>query len=52
VKIERGGEIDPNVKETIFLLPRQETRVVDVRGGSVLSDNAVGAHREVKVILD
>ena len=52
VKIERGGEADPKVKETIFLLPRQELRPIDLQGGWLLSDNSFGSHREFKVVLD
>jgi alpha-glucosidase len=52
VKIERSGETDPKVKETIFLLPRQEMRQIDLQGGSLLSDNSFGTHRELKVALN
>jgi hypothetical protein len=52
VKIERGGETDPKVKENIFLLPRQEMRQSDLQGGSLLSDNSFGTHRELKVALN
>jgi hypothetical protein len=52
VKIERGGETDPKVKETIFLLPRQEMRQIDLQGGWLLSDDSFGSHRELKVVLN
>jgi hypothetical protein len=52
VKIERGGEADPKVKETILLLPRQEMRKIDLQGGWLLSDDSFGSHRELKVVLN
>jgi alpha-glucosidase len=52
VKIERSGEADPKVKETIFLLPRQEMRQIDLQGGWLLSDDSFGSHRELKVVLN
>jgi alpha-glucosidase len=51
VKIEREGEGYPKPGQVPLLLPRQETRRVEVRGGSVVADVSGAANRELLVAL-
>jgi alpha-glucosidase len=52
INIERHGERGLQPGQTVFLLPRQEMRRIDLHGGSVVSDSSLGAHRELRVDLD
>jgi alpha-glucosidase len=51
VKIEREGEGYPKPGQVTLLLPRQETRRVEVRGGSVVTDVSGLATRELLLAL-
>jgi alpha-glucosidase len=51
VKIEREGEGYPKPSQVPLLLPRQETRRVEVCGGSVVADVSGAANRELLVAL-
>jgi hypothetical protein len=51
VKIEREGAGYPKPGQVPLLLPRQETRSVEVRGGSVVADVSGTANRELLVAL-
>jgi hypothetical protein len=49
VKIEREGEGYPQSGQVNLLFPRQETRRIEVRGGSVVSDASGAVNRELLV---
>jgi alpha-glucosidase len=51
VNIERQGEGYPKPGQVSLLLPRQENRRVEVRGGSTVADTSGAAHRELVVTL-
>jgi hypothetical protein len=51
VKIEREGEGYPKPGQVYLLFPRQETRRMEVRGGSVVADASGAVNRELLVTL-
>jgi len=51
VKIEREGEGYPKPGQVYLLFPRQETRQMEVRGGSVVADASGAVNRELLVRL-
>jgi hypothetical protein len=50
-EIERLGEGYSGVAQVPLLFPRQETRRIAVRGGSIIADNLRGTNREILVGL-
>ena len=51
VKVERQGEGYPKPGQVLLLFPRQETRRIEVHGGSVVADTLGVAHRELLLTL-
>jgi alpha-glucosidase len=51
IQIERSGEGYPEAGLILILLPRQEMRRIDFRGGSVVTDTSKGMSRELLVTL-
>jgi hypothetical protein len=52
VKIEREGEGYPKAGQVSLLFPRQETRRIEVRGGSVVAVASGAINRELLLALD
>jgi hypothetical protein len=51
VKIEREGEGYPKAGQVSLLFPRQETRPIEVRGGSVIAVTSGEINRELLLAL-
>ena len=52
MKIEREGEDYPKAGQVSLLFPRQETRRIEVRGGSVVEVASGAISRELLLELD
>jgi hypothetical protein len=52
VKIEREGEDYRKTGQVSLLFPRQDTRRVEVRGGSVVAVASGAFNRELLIALD
>ena len=51
MKIEREGEGYPKAGQVSLLFAHQETRRIEVLGGSVVADTSRGIHRELLLTL-
>ena len=51
IEIERTGSGYPDADPISIFLPRQETRRIDLRGGSIVTDSFSGSYRQLWVTI-